>query len=187
MRMYISVFLLIVVAAFLVAGCAARQPEPEYRLTATIKDIMDSMVDPSADFIWDSVSSTVDEKGITDKAPRTDEEWKEVRRRAITLLEATNLLLMPGRKVAKPGQKADDPNVELSPEQIQALIDGDRNSFTKFAHTLHDKVSVALKAADEKNVEELFNSGDGIDKACEDCHLKYWYPNEAKRLSESAK
>src|SRR5437773_4605591 len=96
-------------------ACSAAKPaEESYRPTATIKDIMDSMVDPGADVLWESVSSTVDERGITDKAPRTDEEWKDVRRHAVMLVEATNLLLVPGRHVAKPGEKAEDPKVELS-------------------------------------------------------------------------
>ena len=34
----------------------------DFRTTATIKDIMDSVVDPSADYIWDSVSTIVTRK-----------------------------------------------------------------------------------------------------------------------------
>jgi hypothetical protein len=36
---------------------------------ATIKAIMDSMVDPSADFLFESVAEIADEKGITQRAP----------------------------------------------------------------------------------------------------------------------
>src|SRR5262245_51817860 len=78
----------------MVVGCAQQQsapastaPQPEYRTTATIKDIMDSIVDPNADFIWESVETVVSAKGIDEKRPRNDEEWKEVRRHAIALLE----------------------------------------------------------------------------------------------------
>jgi len=176
--------------ACLGSSCSARQTEQkqteaEYRLTGTIKDLMDSMVDPSADFIWDAVATTVSAKGIEEKAPRTDEEWTQVRRRAITLLEATNLLVMPGRKVAKPGEKADDPNVELAPEQIEQLINQDRKTWIDRAHSLHDSVMASLKAIEAKDVEGLLSSGDGIDQACEKCHLVYWYPEEAKKLKEA--
>ena len=59
-----------------VAGaCKARQPEAEYRPTATVKDIMDSLVDPSADTLWDSVETIISAAGIEEKAPHTDEEW----------------------------------------------------------------------------------------------------------------
>src|SRR5262245_45579567 len=78
-------------------AAAAAPAQPDYVLTATIKDIMDSMVDPNADYIWESVETVVSAKGVEEKMPRTDEEWKEVRRHAIALAEATNLLRMPGR------------------------------------------------------------------------------------------
>lgn len=187
MRTY---FLLTLAGVLLLLGSSCSRPEPpkqtepEYRVTSTIKDLMDSMVDPSADFIWESVATTVSAKGIEEKAPHTNEEWAEVRRRAITLLEATNLLLMPGRQVAKPGEKADDPKVELGPEQIQQLINQDRKTWTDRAHGLHDAVLASLKAIEAKSAEELLNSGDGIDQACEKCHLVYWYPDEAKKLNE---
>ena len=36
--------------------------------------------------------------------PRTDAEWNEVRRNAIIVAEASNLLMMEGRRVAKEGK-----------------------------------------------------------------------------------
>jgi hypothetical protein len=120
----------------LVSACASQQPqaqqktggEPEFRTTATVKDIMDALVDPGSDYIWDSVETVVSAKGVEEKAPHTDEEWKAVRNHAIMLLEATNLLQMPGRHVAKAGEKADDPKVELAPDQIETMINNDRAS-----------------------------------------------------------
>jgi len=41
-----------------------------------------------------------------------------------------------------------------------------------------------LKSVSTKDAEGLLNAGDGIDNACEKCHLTYWYPNEAKNLAE---
>src|SRR5438093_1311709 len=176
------------ILVFLIGGCAQKPAESktdaEYRTTATVKDIMDSMVDPGADFIWDAVETVVSAKGVEEKAPHTDEEWKEVRRHAVMLMEATNLLQIPGRHVAKAGEKADDPKVELAPEQIETLINQDRASWIKFAHGLHDATMESFKAIERKDVEGLLNSGDGIDNACEKCHLEYWYPNEAKTLQQ---
>ncbi len=137
---------------------------------------MDSMVDPNADVVWESVAITVSAAGIQQKAPKTDDEWIEVRRHAIPILEATNLLLIPGRHVAKPGEKADKPEIELPPEEIETLIGEDRAAFTTLAHGLHDAVTTVLKAIDERNADALLYAGDGLDKACENCHLKYWYP-----------
>src|SRR4051794_14373938 len=98
-----SVTALTISLLFLCNSCApqqtqtqVQQTQAEYRTTATVKDIMDSMVDPGADYIWDSVETVVSAKGVEEKAPHTDEEWKNVRRHAIMLMEATNLLQIPG-------------------------------------------------------------------------------------------
>jgi hypothetical protein len=159
---------------------APAQSEADYRLTATVRDLMDSVIEPSAEFIWQSVETIVSAKGVEERMPRTDEEWREVRRRAITLLEATNLLLIPGRRVAKPGEKAEDPNVELAPEQIQDMIDKDRASWIQFAHALHEATMESFKAIEAKDAEQLLDVSSAIDEACENCHLKYWYPNDVR-------
>jgi hypothetical protein len=179
----------LLLASVLVSVSACTRPppaEPELARTATIKDIMDAMVDPSADFLFDSVAMISDERGITEKAPHTEEEWQEVRRRAVQLLEAPNLLIMKGRKVAQPGEQSKNPDIELQPEQIQALIDGDRLRFIERAHTLQDAAMMALKASDARDKDQLFKACERLDKACENCHLYYWYPND-KRAQEAAR
>ena len=137
---------------------------------------MDSVVDPSSDYLWESVATIVTKKGTEERRPRTDEDWKQARRRAIALIEGTNLLVMEGRLVAKPGEKSENPGIELGPEEIKAVIDSDRASFIKFAHALHDAGTKALAAIDAKNADGLSDAGETIDEACEQCHLKYWYP-----------
>ena len=87
----------------LAASCKPREPEPEYRLTAR-SDIMDSVVDPSADKLWESVVIVMT-AGTKEKAPHTDEEWLNVRRNAIRIVEATNLLSDAGPSVAKPERR----------------------------------------------------------------------------------
>lgn len=161
------------------AACSAPPPtilDAEYRPTSTVKDIMDSLVDPSADFIWDSVEVVVTAQGTEERAPKTDDEWKEVRRRAITIIEASNLLLMPGRHIVGPGEKAEDPNIELPPERIEEMVNQDRVQWASLAFGLHNAATVVLKAVDAKDKTALLYSGDGLDRACENCHLKYWYP-----------
>ena len=164
-------------------GCVQSKP-PATVLTSpsTIKDIMDSVVDPSAEFLFASVAEIADEQGIREKAPQTDEEWKEVRRRAIALLEAPNLLVMNGRAVARPGEKSENPQVELQPEQIQALLDADRSGFIDRAKALQDAAALAVKAADDRNKDALFSACEQLDKVCENCHTHYWYPNNNDRI-----
>ena len=171
----------------LACGCNRSVSQgPELATAATIKDLMSAMVDPSAEYLFDNIVVIVDEKGIIDKMPKTDDEWKEVRRRALLLFEAPNLLVTPGRKVAEPGDKAENREVELGPEQIQKLIDGDRDAFVHRAQRLQEAAVLALKAIDARDKKELFARLGDVDKACESCHLHYWYPND-KRAQEAAK
>ena len=180
-------------AALTASGCgrgnsaAAPAAAPPPLLTsATIKDIMDSMVDPSADYLFEAVAIVGDEHGVTERAPHTDEEWLEVRRRAVQLLEAPNLLVMHGRTVARPEDASKNPNIELEPSQVQALIDADRPAFATRARALQDAATLALKAIDAKDKDALFQASDGIDQACENCHLRYWYPNDERAQAAAA-
>jgi hypothetical protein len=167
------------VSLLLCLTCAKQKPHADYRPTTTIKDLMDSMVDPNADTIWNSVSTTITNKGREEKAPHTDEEWATIRHSAIALVEASNLLQIPGRHVAQPGQK-NEQGIELQPEQIETLINQDRQSWITLAHGLHDAATQALHAADAKDPAKVLESGDAIDNACEHCHTKYWYPHPAQ-------
>src|SRR5215203_3486342 len=140
-------------ALLCMAGGCSRSvaPGPELETAATIKELMDAMVDPSAEYLFDNIVEIVDEKGIIDKTPKTDDEWKEARRRALMLFEAPNLLVAPGRKVARPGDKAEYPEVELGPEQIQQMIDDDRDGFVRRARRLQGAAALALKAIDARD------------------------------------
>jgi cytochrome c556 len=161
-------------------------PQPQYRPTSSIKDIMDSMVDPSAGYIWDAVATVITEKGVDERFPKTPDDWAEIRRKAITLVEATNLLIMPGRKAAQPGEKSDYPGIELSPEEIDAALQKDRNKFIGHAMTLNDRAMDILKAIDAKDKDAVLDRGAALDAACESCHKIYWYPNEGKNLNTPA-
>ncbi len=178
--------ILVAALVFLGAGCR-KSPAPQLLRPAYIKDIMDSMVDPSGEFVFQSVQQISDEHGIHEKAPQTDADWEAVRERLIVLLEAPNLLVMPGRKVAPPNVTSQNPGIELEPAQIQKAIDDNRPVFIRRARGLQDAAAMAMKAVEAKNTDALFKAEDGIDKACESCHIHYWYPNDqrARAIAES--
>jgi hypothetical protein len=159
--------------------CAGRGP-------ATIKDIMHSMVNPSGEFVFKSVQQIADEHGIREKAPKTDAEWEGVRNQLQVLLEAPDLLTAKGRLAARPKDRSRNPQVENEPEEVRKLLDADRPGFLRRALRLHDAAAVAMKAVDAKDKDALFHALDDIDKACENCHLHYWYPHD-KRAQEAAK
>ena len=170
------VLILIANVMLVLGGC--KGAGPQYAPTATIRDLMDSIVDPNADFLWESVSATYTAKGSDEKMPRTDEEWAEVRRHAIALVESTNLLLVPDRRVAKPGEKADNPEFETDPQEIEAMISRDRATFETRVRALRDAAMKTLAAIESRNVSALGDSGDELDMACEACHEIYWYKKE---------
>lgn len=151
---------------------------PRYVPTATIKDLMDAVIDPSADDVWNAVKTTVSHKGTEEAAPVTAEEWAGVRRGAIRLIEGANLLMMPGRHVARPGEKSETPGVELEPQEMEALLNHNRALWNERATALRDVSTEVLHAAEAKDGAALFEVGGRLDTACENCHRQYWYPNE---------
>ena len=141
-----------------------------------IVEIMDSMVMPNAQIVWDAVSYDVTEKGETINGPKTDEDWQKVRRAAITLAESANNLMVPGRAVNHPGAKAGEG--ELAPEEIARLIAANRGAWVGHAKVLYETVMQAVAAIDAKDTDKLSDAGGNIDSACEGCHLQFWYPNQ---------
>ena len=175
-----------VCASLVIGACQAQQaaapssttPAPPYTNVATIKDLMQSVVDPNADVVWLAVTTVQSSKGTEEIAPKTDEDWTKVRHGAIALVEASNLLIVPGRHVARPGEKSETPGVELEPSEMEALINKDIPAFHMRANALHEAALAALQAIDNKDAAKLFDVGEQIDQACENCHKQYWYPNE---------
>jgi hypothetical protein len=169
----LGLFLLVLMSF---AGC--QKPAPPYMLSGTIKDIMQGVVDTNADVVWQSVSAVSNEKGLQEIRPQTDEDWHKVRLGAFAIAEATNLLMMPGRRVGRPGDKSETPGVELEPDEMQALIDKDLPGFYKRATALREAALEVVAAVDKKDADKVFEVGEHIERACEDCHSHYWYPNE---------
>jgi hypothetical protein len=180
----VAKFLVVATIAAGLTGCdeapapaAAASP---IKLTAGIQDIMAHMIDPAADFLWESVSTTVTAQGVEDKQPRTDAEWNEVRRQAIVLTESANLILMEGRHVAREGKQLEDHGTpgNLTAAEAEQAIAADRATFVAFGQALHDAGAVFLKAADDRNPQAMLDAGETLDQVCESCHLKFWYPGQ---------
>ncbi len=161
---------------------ASAAQEMPYKPDASIQDLMENVVDHNADILWESVAVISTEKGVEERQPRTDAEWAAVRAGAIALSEATNLLMIPGRRVVHEGKTLQDSEVEgiLKADQIQSLIDGDRLKFASKALALHQAALAAVEAIDAKDPLKLSDVGGAIDEACEQCHTTYWYPDEKK-------
>jgi hypothetical protein len=186
-----------------VAGIAAQQPaakpappkpkatvSPQFRPVATIKDVMDVLVDPQSDVIFEAVATILTKSGTEERAPKTDADWDEVRKGALLLIEGGNLLVVPGRRAAGPGAKSEVPGVELEPAEIEGLIKKNPGLFVRRAQGVVEAAIVALRAIEAKDVQGLYSAAGALDAACESCHSDFWYPGEKailKKVEEEQK
>jgi len=144
---------------------------------ATTQDLMESQIDPAADGVWDSVGTVITAAGEENRQPHTAEQWEEVRRKALNLVEATNLLLIPGRGVARQAFPSAGPGV-FSSADIEHKLATDRAGFDAFAVALRNVALEQLTAINHRDVAALSKAGEALDTACESCHLTFWYPHE---------
>jgi hypothetical protein len=161
-------------------AAAAPAARNAFKPTATVKDIMDDIMIPASENVFNSVSSSAGPNGVEEKAPTTDADWAEVRKNARLIVEAGNLLMIEGRHVAPASAKSEHPGVELEPAQMDALVAKNRTKWMEAAQGIADAGLTALKAIDAKNVPGLSDAGGDIDAACENCHVQFWYPEEKK-------
>jgi hypothetical protein len=170
----------------LFAACSKPAPQtaaptpaaPPYHPVASIREVMNSVIDPNVDVVWNAVKTDIDHGKQIEHAPANDDEWATVRHSAMTVSEGANLLMMPGRNVAPPGAGSLSPGIELAPDQVRALIDKSPSGWNQFARALQDSLQPALDAIDKKDKQALFEAGDKIDEVCESCHQVFWYPQQ---------
>jgi hypothetical protein len=160
-------------------------PQPvlwgDMKPAVSVKELMEHMIDPAADYIFDSVSTVIDPKGnVIEKAPKTDEDWEKLRIGAVTLAEGVYLL-----KVQRPFTPPGDENnsvgpgaTELTPAQIMAKVKNDPVEWNARIEALRNVGLEVLEIAKTKNTKELWDASENLDEACESCHRSYWYPKE---------
>jgi hypothetical protein len=141
-------FVALSVCALASPACSSAPPPPPFKPVADTKLLMQAMIDPTADEIWDSVRTIVTRDGTQQIQPRTAAEWDAVRNHAVTLAEAGNLLMMVPR--AKDG-----------------------GEWMKRAQEMIDTSERAIRAAEAKNAEQLFTVGGDIYESCSNCHRQY--------------
>jgi len=152
----VSTLLFVSGIGFVIAGArttrAATTPAaaagPATVPVATVKQVMTGIVAPASQAVWGAVSTLVSERGIEEKQPQTDQEWDAVAAGAAALVESANLLMMSPR----------------------AVDQGDWMAMSKeFAETS----TLAMKAAQAKQPEEVLSTGEKIYNACTKCHERY--------------
>jgi hypothetical protein len=160
-------------------ACSAQNPvqPPSLQPVATLQELMQSEVDASADNIWDAVETTTGPGGEAHKQPGTNAEWQEVRRNAIVLIEAANLLTVEGRRLSAAPFPAEAAGA-LDSVEIEKRITQNRVVFDQYALALRQTARTLLAAIDAKDPQALVNAGGNLDEVCESCHMTFWYPNQ---------
>jgi hypothetical protein len=152
----------------------------------SVKELMRDMIDPLADYIFDAVNAVATKKGIVERVPRTDEDWDKIRIGGVSIAEAAYLL-----KVRRPFAPAHDLNdsvgpdaVELSPTEITQKVDSDPVEWNARIEALRNVGTEVIDIVKRRDVQELWDAAENLDRACEDCHKSYWYPREDARFYE---
>ena len=170
----------IVMALFSAAVAACTNvPTSDMEPTATVEELMRSMIDPAADAVWDAVVIEATADGIVETRPETEGDWLRLRRHAVTLAEASNLLLIEGRRVAAPESRSELPGIDLHPDAIQELVSEDWDGWVEVTQGLRATSVVVLDAVEARDTDALLAAGTELDLACENCHARYWYPGYA--------
>ena len=111
---------------------------------ATVDQIMDAIVVPSSQAIFDAV---VYSNGTLVQAPANDDDWFKLRMQALSVAEAGNLLVMPTR--ARDAE------------------------WVRMARAMTERAAAAAEAAEAKDLDRLLETGSQLYGTCTGCHMKY--------------
>ena len=180
---------LVFTTAFAWACSSPKPAAPIMKPVVSVKELMRFTIDPLADNIFDAVTWDISKKGVVATEPKTDEDWEKVKIGAVTLAESVYLLKVP-RPFAPSGDvnNSTGPNPpELSPAQIQAKLDKDPVMWDAKIEALRNAAKQVMEIVDKRDVKALFEASEDVDKACEACHLEYWYPGDRAAVEDDAR
>lgn len=141
-------------AACLLTACSSEPSQDstsELEPISDVRHIMEGITDPASDVYFGASGTVIDAQGEHQLAPADDEEWLAVESAAYAVAESGNLLLMGDRKVD------DGAWVTMS----RAMIDVGRR---------------AAEAAEERDLQKVFDMGAEMYATCTNCHSVYYIP-----------
>jgi hypothetical protein len=157
----------ILVLAACAAALSACQPQkaaaPKAAATAArfntelpMTEFMGHVVDPAAFMYWKASGTEVTEKGERDLSPTTEEGWEIPVTGATILMEAGNMLQLPGR-VREPAA-----------------------DWNRYAQMLTERAAIARAAAEKHDKKGVFDEGGKVYEACVACHAQFVIQPELK-------
>jgi hypothetical protein len=134
--------------SFIVLAARDVGKAPSATPVASVKQLMQGMITPASAAVYNSVSTTVTEKGTEEVFPRNDREWEIVGSHALVLIEAANLLKVDGR--AK-----------------------DSDTWMRMSDAMATAARQSYQAIEKKDAEALLASGEMLNNSCDACHRRY--------------
>jgi len=149
----VGALLFVLGIGFVVVGAReARQAPLEEGVSltpvASVKQIMNGIVNPGATAVFDSVSTSVTDQGVEETVPETDADWEALGDSAAALAEAGNLMMMEGRLV-------------------------DRGDWITMSTAMVDAAKETLAAVSAKSADGILDAGSNLNLSCDNCHQRY--------------
>jgi hypothetical protein len=139
------------IAAALLAACSPQKAAApvKYNTELPMDEFMGHVIDPSAFAYWRGSGWEVTAEGEKNLAPTTEEGWEAVVSGAAGLIEAGNLLQLPGRPMA--------------PEA----------DWNRYAQQLTTQAVIAKAAAEKHDAKAVFDEGGKLYEVCVACHKQF--------------
>jgi hypothetical protein len=153
---YLALTLVAGCASALLASCskpapqAAAPAEAKYDTSLDMKELMGHVVDPGSWAFWHASGTDVTASGDKSLLPTTQEGWDAAESGAAEVMQAGNLLQLPGNSRGA--------------------------EFNAFAQDLTAKAKLAKAAAENKDAKAMFTTGADMYQVCVACHAKYVMP-----------
>ena len=189
-----AIAVVLLVAGALASACSSSKPVPapaaaappqalwgDMKPIVSVKELMQYMIDPASDYIFDSVSTVIKPDGTGRRKSAEDRcgLGEAPRRRGDA--GRGNLSAEGPRPFTPPGDENNSVGpdaTELSPAQILAKVQKDPVEWNARIEALRNVGLEVLEIVKRKNTSELWDASENLDVACEQCHASYWYPKE---------
>lgn len=128
---------------------AAPTAEAKFNYDLPMTEVMGHVIDPAAWTYWRGSGTEVTAKGERDLSPTTEEGWTELENGAAVLIEAGNILQLPGRT-------------------REPVAD-----WNKYAQQLTARGREAKEAAEKHDKAAVYAKGGEVYEVCTACHKQF--------------
>ncbi|MGH1471698.1 MAG: hypothetical protein ACRBCS_10925 [Cellvibrionaceae bacterium] len=150
--------ILITLSLILLLGCESKvsTQTTSYEPALSMMETMNLVLDPAADGIWGHSGWDITAEGEKELWPETEEGWNQLVHSAAVIVEAGNLLKIPGRVEGADGRGED---------------------WIAYSQAITDTGKQLLKAGQERDKQAIFDLGGQLYRVCVACHTRYAYPD----------